>query len=119
LAFAVACDSDGPAVPLNSETGQREEGPPSQTASAPWRLVITHADGRTEVVESVDEPIICSSQEEPRVLFFCGTSAVEGQPLPVAWDFLPVNLDAGDTYRLEGPATPQPEPEGPTPTVSG
>jgi hypothetical protein len=71
-------------------------------------------------VGSLDEPIICGSEDEPRILYFCGTSAVEGQSLPVAWDFRPVNIGAGDSYRIEGPPTPTgSEARSPTPTVIG
>jgi hypothetical protein len=83
----------------------------------PWRVVITRSDGRTQIAESVDRPVVCGAQEEPKVIFLCGTSWVEGQPLPIAWDFLPVLLEEGETYAIEGPETPAPESEqSPTPT---
>jgi hypothetical protein len=91
----------------------------SNEESEHWRVIITRADGTTEIHPSLDPPIICDQQEEPRMVFLCGTRYVEGQSLPIAWDFLPVYIGAGDTYTVETPAwlTPEPTPTTPTPTV--
>jgi len=84
-----------------------------------WRLIITRADGTVQTVLSADQPIICGSHEEPQVLLFCGRGigTPGGIPAP-AWDFLPVNVGAGDSYVVEPPAdvTPLPTPRTPTRT---
>jgi hypothetical protein len=97
-----------------SLSGQNNDAPPDS-----WRLIITLADGTTETHFSADKPIICGSQEEPKVIFFCGTGEVDGNP--IAWDFLPVNIGAGDTYVIEPPGGPTATPgwDAPTPTVIG
>jgi hypothetical protein len=117
-AFMVAC--------VNQEDAGQSETPNGEIqrtgqAKGNWRLIVTRSDGRTEVHDSLDRPIICGSREQPKILFFCGSSNVEGQPLPIAWDFLQVNVDAGDTYVIEGPPTAVPIDYGgtPTPTVIG
>jgi len=118
IAFMAACDEEedaGQSATTNGETQRADQ----ETGN--WRLLVTRSDGRTEIHASLDRPIICGSQGQPKILFFCGTSNVQGQPLPIAWDFLQVNIDAGDTYAIEGPPTPEPIDDGgtPTPTVMG
>lgn len=38
-----------------------------------WRLIIRRADGHTETVLSADPPYQCTSTQNPKVLYFCGT----------------------------------------------
>ena len=83
-----------------------------------WRLIVTRAAGQIEVVNSLDQPVICDTQDDPKIVYFCGTRMVEGQPLPVAWDFLPVNLDAGEMYSIEGPPTQPTQADKGTPTAT-
>ncbi|MEO7666698.1 MAG: hypothetical protein ABIU97_06655 [Dehalococcoidia bacterium] len=112
-ALLIGCSDDvneAPEVPDSNDVGHSDK-------RGEWRLVITRVDGRIEVVDSLDQPIVCGSQEDPKIVFFCGTGFVEGQSMPVAWDFLPVNLDAGETYTIEGPATPRRAEDSVTPTV--
>jgi hypothetical protein len=82
-----------------------------------WRLIIHRADGRIETHLSADPPYQCTSTENPKVLYFCGT--IVGETPRGAWDFLPVYVDAGDTYSVATPLwlTPVPTPTTPTPTV--
>ena len=84
-----------------------------------WRLIVQRADGRTETVLSAEYPDICDSKDDPKVLFFCGRMV--GETPGGFWDFLPVYIDAGDTYVIETPAwlTPEPTLTYPTPTVVG
>jgi len=115
--LALACaDGPGNGLPADSDSGS----PASDQQSEHWRLVITRRDSTIETVLSSEQPIICGSQEEPKVLFFCGRGIedVDGRPPPF-WDFLPVNTGAGDTYTIEPPErlTPGPTPTTPTPTV--
>lgn len=91
---------------------------PASDESGYWRLVITRADGTVETAPSADPPILCGREEEPEVLLFCGTGVGTQNNAPgPAWDFLPVNIGAGDTYKIEPPAGLTPEPTTPTPTV--
>jgi hypothetical protein len=109
-------------VACGSEVDNGEQPPASRESVALptagyWRLTITRADGQTETVPSADPPQICGTRESPKVLLFCGRMAGE-TPGPF-WDFLPVYVDAGDTYTIETPAsvTQDPTPTTPTPTV--
>jgi len=98
----------GAAVGLSSCGGSASPRQPSTESTdaldTPWRLVVVWGDGTTEVIESVSEPIICSTQENPKILYFCLEPIVNGRRIFA--DFLPVNLDAGDTYAVEGPPRP-------------
>ena len=118
VAFACAC-TDRSEEP--SPTASRSDSGAPNEPSEHWRLVIERADGRVETVLSSEQPIVCGSQEGPSILFFCGTAVGEGDIPPFAWDFLPVNIEAGDSYTIEEPAlfTPESTPTTPTPTVIG
>ena len=124
LSVSACRDSeDGAPSPIDTDpesfVSPTRTGDPSPLANeTPWRLIVTRADGRVEVHDSLDQPSVCDSREQPRILFFCGSSMVERQPLPVAWDFLQVNVDAGDTYVIEGSPTPVPIDDGRTPTYT-
>ncbi len=91
----------------------------TDVVDTPWRLVVVRADGTTEVFDSVSAPIICSTQQNPKIVYFCLEPIVNGRRIFA--DFLPFNVDSGDTYAVEGPPRPsQSDNDGtPTPTAIG
>jgi hypothetical protein len=111
--FSLACGSE------LDETEQPAASSESValTTSEYWRLIITRAGGQKEIVPSAYPPQICGTRQNPRVLLFCGR--IPGETPGPFWDFLPVHVDAGDTYTIETPAslTPGPTPTTATPTV--
>jgi hypothetical protein len=101
-----------------SPSPTRTADPSPQSDETPWKLIIERADGSTQIIESVTSPIVCDQRDEPRIISLCADAMVNGQRIAV--DFIQVNLDAGESYSIEGPPTPLPIEDGtPTPTVIG